>query len=214
MQICERVGRPIPKGTLSYICKDVVLPESYYVNLREAERARLVELRKKAAIANKRLKVERFMMIYEGARRAVASSSELNQQKINLAILHKGEGSKYDSGYHGLALGNSDARVLKLYISLLERCYGIKHEQFRCRLMGRGDQDMGELQKYWSKELAIPPRCFYKSYLDARTLGKPTKRLNYQGVCVVSCKGADIQVELEMIADLYADKLWGISSFG
>lgn len=212
--INEMVGESIAKGTLSYICRDVVLPEWYYQNQLAAQQERLVGMRVKAARTNKFLRIERMMNIYDRALYVINNKSSLNDEKIHLAMLFKGEGAKYQSGYRGLALSNSDSKVLKIYISLLEKVYFIKHEEFPLRVMARADQDLEKLQHYWSQELKAPLCRFYKPFLDARTAGKPTKRLNYKGVCVVSCKGTDIQIELDMIANLYADKLWGVSSSG
>lgn len=212
-EICQVIGREIPKATLSYICKDVVLPPEYarrhaLIVQENAQRARI-----KAAKTNALKLQARFERINQQAFVVVSTDSIENYEKICLATLYIAEGSKYKS-YRGLALGSSDPDILRLYMSLLMRCYGKKMDNFRARIQHRSDQDSNLLKQYWSKQLNLPETSFYLSYADKRTLGKPTTNVEYKGVCVISCSGADIQLELDAIARLYGQKLWGISSVG
>lgn len=123
-------------------------------------------------------------------------------------MLYLGEGSKWKS-HRGLALGSSDPQIIKLYIGLLNRCYGLKLEQMKIRVSYRADQNIDLLQNYWSKITKIPKRNFYKTIPDPRTIGKPTKNKQYKGVCVIYCSGTDIQLELELIPKLILQCLSG-----
>ena len=122
-------------------------------------------------------------------------------QKIMLAMLYLGEGSKWRS-HSGLMLGSSDPSIIKLYVGLLGVCYGIEVDRLKCRVSYRADQDIRALEHYWAKIIGIPLKNFYKTKPDPRTIGKPTKRSDYKGVCVVHCGNTKIQHELEMIPKL------------
>jgi hypothetical protein len=132
--------------------------------------------------------------------------------KIALAMLYLGEGAKWRSR-RGPQLGSSDPRIITIYVHLLEKCYGIKKEMIRCMVQHRADQNGEELLRYWAKVIGIPATQFYPSYFDKRSVGKPTKRSDYKGVCAISCPGTHIQLELDIIADIISDA-WGISSVG
>ena len=118
--------------------------------------------------------------------------------KLLLSMLYLGEGSKWKS-HRGLVLGSSNPDIIRLYIRLLNICYGITTEKLKCRVSYRADQDIHVLQTYWSQITSIPLDNFYKTIPDPRTVGKPTKHQDYKGVAVISCAGTHIQLELEMI---------------
>ena len=87
-----------------------------------------------------------------------------------------------------------------LYIELLKTCYGIERDKLHCRVQYRADQVIDKLEHFWSKKTGIPRKNFYKTKPDPRTVGKTTKNFGYKGVCVVSCGGTKIQLELEGLA--------------
>lgn len=212
-EICDKIGRHVPKGTMSYICKDVALPIEYSIRLKSILRTNAEIARKKALTANTAKQKNRQQSIVQNASRIATSNTPIDQDKRCLAALYIAEGSKYKS-YRGLALGSSDPDILKLYIGLLIRCYEKNSGDFRARIQHRADQDNQELQHYWSTQLHIPVNQFYLSYADKRTIGKPTRKPEYKGVCVISCSGADIQLELDSIARIYGQKVWGIGAVG
>lgn len=212
-EICDAVGQEIPKGTLSYICKNVILPPEYFVRYKSILRTNAELARTKAVIKNATIQKKRFKLIEQRAVYVINSQDKIDSDKRCLATLYIAEGSKYKS-YRGLALGSSDPDILRLYIGLLMRCYDKKITEFRVRIQHRDDQNSADLQNYWSHQLNLPLKSFYLSYADKRSIGKPTLKSNYMGVCVISCSGADIQLELDAIARLYAQKIWGISAVG
>jgi hypothetical protein len=146
-------------------------------------------------------KAKRERLLYALAANTVHLTEKLKDKdvlKLLLSMLYLGEGSKWKS-HHGLVLGSSDPDIIRLYICLLDRCYGISVEKLRCRVSYRADQDIHALQRYWSQVTCIPLSGFYKTIPDPRTIGKPTKNIDYKGVAVISCAGTHIQLELEMI---------------
>jgi len=188
----------IPKSTLSNWCNGIILPKWYQgkinaLNLMNSEKAR------KIALLTNKIKREILIKQLRNSNKYLSQKiKDKDVLKIILAILYLAEGAKWKS-HRGLMLGNTDPTIIKLYIRLLRKCYNIKSENLKCRISYRADQDIVSLQKYWSRLTSIPLKNFYKTKSDPRTIGKPTKKKNYKGVCVLTCKGTNIQLELEMI---------------
>ena len=202
----------IPKSTLSDWCQNVALPNWYNAKIQELNNK---GLKKAQAMAWASIKRKRELYLKKVRRDAAAVLRKFNQEglKIALAMLYLGEGAKW-KGHSGLMLGSSDSNIILLYISLLKKCYKIKPTQLKCRISYRVDQNIRELEKYWSTITKIPQGNFYKTKPDPRTKGKRTKKVDYKGVCVLTCAGAKIQLELEEIAKLLLQKLRAHSSIG
>jgi len=78
-----------------------------------------------------------------------------NTAKIALAMLYLGEGSK-NPKRGSLMFGNSDPLVMSLFLDLLKYCYEIDESKFRCTLQCRADQNIEELEDFWSRVTRIP----------------------------------------------------------
>ncbi len=204
-EIRQALNLSMPKSTLSNWCQGVILPNWYTAKIRELNRKSF----KKAQImawASVRRKRELFLdKVWQEATKVIKKLN-LENLKIVLAMLYLGEGAKW-KGHSGLLLGSSDPQVILLYISLLEKCYKIKPSQLKCRISYRADQNIRKLEKYWSDITGIPKENFYKTKPDPRTKGKKTKKNDYKGVCVITCAGSHIQLELEEIAKILLKKL-------
>ena len=201
-----------PKSTLSNWCQGVVLPNSYTVKVQELNRKSFTKAQK-MAWASMRRKREVFLKKVQQEADRVVERLNLENLKIILAILYLGEGAKWKS-HSGLLLGSSDPIIVLLYISLLKKCYQIKLNQLKCRISYRVDQNIRELEKHWSNITKIPKENFYKTKPDPRTKGKKTKKNDYKGVCVITCAGSHIQLELEEIAKILLKKIRARSSVG
>ncbi len=125
--------------------------------------------------------------------------------KIALAMLFLGEGSKKSKGT--LMLGNSDPQTIILYLKLLRQCYVLDEKKFRCTVQCRADQDTRKLERFWSRTTKIPSKQFYETRIDPRTIGKPSKYLDYKGVCRIDYFSADILTELKQIINLIFEGL-------
>ncbi|MDP3015029.1 MAG: hypothetical protein Q8N28_01290 [bacterium] len=125
--------------------------------------------------------------------------------KIALAMLYLAEGRKKNTG--SLMFGNSNQDIINLFFYLLRYCYNIDEKKFRCTVQCRADQDMQRLEKYWSKITKVSLKQFYKSRIDPRTIGKPSKKLDYKGVCRVDYFSSDIDIELKKIAKIIYEGL-------
>lgn len=203
-EINQKIGKRIPKSTLSYICESIVsTPE-------QAERKKvfllelLAENRQKAIETNRRIQESILLQIRQkniGFRRL-----SNREAKIALALLYLGEGAKRSS-HRGIYLGSSDPKIISIFLGLMKRCYGIEAGEFKCRISYRMDQDLNDLESFWSRHTGIPRDNFYKTKPDPRTSGKPTLRSDYKGVCVLTRKGTEIQLELQTIADIIFENM-------
>jgi len=208
LEIQKTLGVKIPKSTLSDWCSKVKLPKEYRDRIRKlilknAHKGRAV------ALAVNRVKRKKYLKSVENRNKhLVKSLKNKDIAKIALAMLYLGEGGKNQRG--SLMFGNSDPFVIKLFLSSLKYCYNIDRSKFRCTVMCRADQDTKKLERFWSRVTNVPLSQFYKTQQDARTIGKPTKKKDYKGVCKIDYFSADIYTELMMIPNIiYKDKQKG-----
>lgn len=199
----------VSKSTLSDWCKNVKLPTWYDEKIKELNSKSFNKARKIAWASNRKKREDFLKSVEDEAMKIVASLDEANL-KIILAALYLGEGAKW-KGHSGLMLGSSDPGVILLYMVLLDRCYGIGPHELKCRICYRADQNIKKLEVFWSKTTDIPLNNFYKTKPDPRTVGKKTRNKEYKGVCVLTCKGANVQLELEQIIVILLKKLGACS---
>ena len=95
-----------------------------------------------------------------------------------------------------MQFGNSDPGIIKLFLNLMRECYPIDETKFRCTVLCRADQDANELEKFWRRITDISKKKFYKTRVDARTIGKPSRKLDYKGVCVINYLSASVYYDL------------------
>lgn len=201
----------IPKASLSYICRNIEHSAILINKIKETNLAALAQGRQTASINRNLKQEERILQLRKKAHEILRSNKAIDKDKVALAMLYLGEGRKRRS-YRGLSLGGSDEVTLKIYVALLKKCYGKDRATMRAAVQYRADQNRDELVKFWAEQLRFSRSQFYLTRPDMRTEGKLTKRKDYHGVCVVTCSGADIQLELSVIAEEYAKSLWGYSS--
>lgn len=200
-EIMSILGIRLPKSTISDWCSNVPLPSWYTEKILKINNKNFNKAQKMAWASNK-IKRERLLKnLLDNIEHLKHRIKDRDILKMLLAMLYLGEGSKWK--YHsGLMLGSSDPEIINLYIKLLNICYDISTEKLHCRVSYRADQNIKRLEKYWSKITSIPLKNFYKTIPDPRTVGKPTKNKDYKGVCVITCAGTHIQLELEAIPKL------------
>lgn len=210
-EIRKTLGKPIAKSTLSLWCQNIKLPAWYRTKIREINFKNISRAQKIAWINNRK---KRKLLLESLKAEALKVIKHLDKEnlKIILAALYLGEGAKWKS-HSGLMLGSSDAGIITLYLRLLDKCYGIKSQEIKCRVCYRADQDIEKLQGYWSEITKIPIKNFYKTKPDPRTLGRRTMKKEYKGVCVLTCRGANIQLELEQITGLLIERLGPVAQW-
>ncbi len=197
LEIQKALGVKIPKSTLSNWCSKVKLPKEYRDRIRKlvlenAHKGRAI------ALAVNRIKRKKYLKSVEDRNiHLVKVLKNKDIAKVALAMLYLGEGTKTPGG--SLKFSNSDPFIISLFLTSLRYCYSINERKFRCTLMCRADQDVEKLERFWSKTTNIHPRQFYKARVDARTIGKPSKKLDYKGVCCIDYFSSDLFIELMSI---------------
>ena len=190
----------IPKSTLSNWCVKVTLPRAYQKRIAELVRKGGHKGRATAWAVNK---VRREGYLREIEERNVNIGKLLQDKsvaKIALAMLYLCEGGKNRRG--SLTFGNSDAHVIGLFLGLLRHCFEIDERKFRCTLQCRADQNVKKLEKFWARVTKIPYSQFYKARIDPRTIGKPSKKIDYKGVCRIDYFSGEIFLELMQIPEI------------
>ncbi|MBI1961492.1 MAG: hypothetical protein HYS45_02220 [Parcubacteria group bacterium] len=196
-EIQKAVKVPISKGTLSHWCRDIKLPGWYEQKMRVLILDNLARARTYAAATNRTRRVAYMQIIRQ--RNAALASALYNPDiaKIALALLYITEGSSKTRGV--ITFGNSSPFIISLFLRLLRNCYTIDEMKFRCTIQCRADQNIGSLELFWSNITLIPLTLFYKARIDPRTIGKPSKKPDYKGVCRINYFSADILLELQEI---------------
>lgn len=198
--IQERLNKKIPKSTLSCWFKDVKLSDETLHENKRLSNLATEKSRKLAVIANKVIKQKYFDSIENQYIYLENEAKNTNMGLIILAMIYLGEGAKSSKG--SLMIGNSDSNVIKLFLFHLRRCFDIDENKFRCTVQCRDDQDILDLEKFWSEVTNIPLSQFYKARVDSRTIGKPSRKPEYKGVCRLEYMSADIYHRLMKIAEI------------
>lgn len=193
-EIQDIIGQKVQKSTLSYICKGVILNEEQKKRISTKIQENLILARKKSIIAAKIRKQERL----DGYLRKNGNLGKIIRQenvaKVALAMLFLGEGSKTNTSC--VVFGNSNPIVIGLFLNFFRKCYQLDEKKFRCTVQCRVDQNPEELKKFWSRITKIPLKQFYKTQVDPRTMGKPSKKPDYKGVCRIDYLSADVVYDL------------------
>jgi hypothetical protein len=126
--------------------------------------------------------------------------SDKDVAKVGLTMLYLCEGSKRRKS--SLYFGNSDPGIIQLFLRLFRDCYIVDERKFRGTVQCRADQDTEKLMRFWSETTLIPPNQFFHPQIDKRTIGIPTRKANYRGVCRIDYFSAAIYNELMVIGEL------------
>lgn len=204
-EIRKSTGEVIPKSTLSYWFHDLPQTKFYKGRLRKMIVKNIQKARRKALLVNKAKRLEYIHSVKERIKHLPLKLKDKDVAKISLTMLFLGDGSKSTKG--SVMFGNSDPMIIKLFLSLLRYCYTIDERKFRCTLQCRADQDIKKLENFWARLTGISSRQFYKARIDPRTIGKPSKKLNYKGVCRIDYFSGDLCMELRQISEMISEGL-------
>lgn len=192
-----------PKSTMSCICKDVLLPKHYITRVKQIN-CKNLEIARKNMTANRELKRKRLTAeFYRKNKNLKQFLKNKKSAKIFLACLYLAEGGKTRRG--SLMFGNSDPRIIRLFLSLLRRAYVVDESRLRCTLQCRADQNIKSLQRFWSRVAGVPIGRFFKPQVDKRSLGKKTIKTDYKGVCRIDYFSANVFHELMMIGKIITE---------
>jgi hypothetical protein len=195
----------IPRSTLSYWFKDVVLTARQKEKLLKNWHYALGKARVEAVKWHHKQKELRMA---EANRQALETLNTIDLSKksildLALAMLYLGEGSKT---LPQTSIGSSSPMILKFFIKALELVYGLERRAIKCELHLRADQKPNLIKRYWVRELGIPLKNFTKAAIDLRTKGIATYKY-YKGVCVLQCSNAAIQRKLLFLAKEFCEKV-------
>ena len=199
-EIVKKIDAPIPKSTLSIWFQNIKLSAYARKRLENSISDKLKKAHAAALLTNKKKRQEYLRDIEKRVSHLKNHLSNKDVAKIVLAVLYLGEGKK--SIRRSFMFGNSDPKVIKLYLNLLRKCYAIDESKFRCTVQCRADQDVPFLEKFWLDVTKIPASQFYRSRIDPRTIGKKSKKPQYKGVCRIDYFCADIYNEIEKIIEI------------
>ena len=197
--INKALNMRITKATFYEWFKSLTLTESNFIKLQNNIATKLHRAQLKAFKVNK-LNRQIYLKNIKDKNIPLLNKLDLSTQKLLLSILYLGEGAKHKT-HPCLSLGSSDPKIILFYLKMLRNCYKLDENKFRVYVQCRYDQNIPKLELYWSKLTKLSKKQFYKSYVDMRSIGKPTKKKEYKGVCVISYFDTKIQLELELLAE-------------
>lgn len=199
-EISQALGADIPKATFSYWCRGLSLSIQAEERLYEKFLDGLAYSRERALLSRKRKREGRKAKLSIELQAVVEKMDDVAVAKIALAMLYLGEGAKNRRGT--VCFGNSNPTTIRLFVRLIRQCYLVDETKFRCTVQCRADQPIEQLESFWSTTTDIPRTRFYAARIDPRTLGKPTLKAEYKGVCRLDYFSASVFNELMLLAEL------------
>lgn len=188
-----------PRGTLSGWLKDVALSSSAQRRLDEEKSVRNQTSRKAAVSGTKRRRAEYLDGLVATNAHLANDLSNPNVAKITLATLYLCEGTK---NRDCVTFGNSDPRIIALFLHLLRQSYPIIESKFRCTVQCRADQDIPALETFWSQTTGIRSSQFYKARIDPRSKDQTSKKPKYKGVCRIDYLSANVFNDVTTVANV------------
>lgn len=198
-EIYDELGANIPKSTLNGWVRHITPPDSYLTQLRTLNQLHLSQIRPLAQAKN-REKLDCRLNFIRNKNTDLVKSIDKSCAKLILATLYWCEGAKYPS-HSNLQFGNSDPGMIKIFLLLLRSCYILDESKFRMSVQCRADQNQKELIKFWGEITGINISQHYATKVDQRSIGKPTLKTTYKGVCVIHYFDTDLQCELQFLGE-------------
>ncbi|MBL7130109.1 MAG: hypothetical protein ISS45_01670 [Candidatus Omnitrophica bacterium] len=195
----------IPKNTLSGWVRDIQLTKSQRKRIKEKE-ITCAAMGRSLAVKVNRIKIEKWKQEIRNKVRGFSKLPFQNKKmaKLICGIMYLCEGQKYPASRY-LSFSNTDPKAIHIFLSLLKKGFLIRENKLRCHIGYRWDQDFNKLRLFWSNVTHIAEHQFFKSSPDKRTRGKPTRKLNYKGVCSIIYYDTNIQMELQSIGEAIMD---------
>jgi transcriptional regulator with XRE-family HTH domain len=182
-QIKEKIG--ISKSTLSGWLYNMPLSEERIRELRDFSPIRIEKYRN-----TMRLKKDaRLEQVY---RKISKDIGVMSKRELLLAglFLYWGEGTKAQNSL--VALTNTNPSMLKFFIKWL-KLFEIENKDLKIKLHLYSDMNIKESLNFWSKELKIPLRQFYKSYIKKTSSKSITYKNGFgKGTCSVILGNRDL----------------------
>jgi transcriptional regulator with XRE-family HTH domain len=181
-EIAAAVGAS--KSSVSVWCRDVAVDAEAWGARRLASRNFGARTR-----PPNRLQRAKAEQIEAGCREGAARIGALTERDLLVAgaALYAGEGSK--TGLE-TRFGNSDPRMVALFMDWLRRCVGVDESQLRVRLYLHEGLDLDAAEEFWSGVTGIPRSRFRTPY---RAVADATRRTSkhVHGCATVIAIGAE-----------------------
>lgn len=165
---------PVPRGTLSEWCRDLVLPDEHRARLSE-KRPALAVRRAVGARARARA-LARHHAERESAH--VSASGSLNDARWMAGVVaYWAEGAKRSSGWES---SNSDPDLVRLFVNWARRYLDVKPGQVAVQLHLHAGQDEDERKRFWSKVIGVSVGQFQRTFIKPEGTGH-RKNILYNG---------------------------------
>ena len=190
-EINSFLGVIIPKSTLSLWFRNLKLSGELKTKLKIKQNSAVKLGSARAVEIRKEIREHYLENLFEKNKYLGKLLAEQDIAKLVLATLYLGEGSK-NPKRGSVVFGNSDPRVIGLFLELFRRCYKLDETKFRCTVQCRADQDIPKLESFWHKVTQIPRNQFYGARIDQRTVGQKSMKPDYKGVCRIDYFSAEV----------------------
>lgn len=198
-EIANQFSPPLAKGTLSGWLKNIELSIRDKEQIQKKQIEHLKKARTASLVAGKKNREKYFANIEQKLNETILFSGDKHVKKLILAFLYLAEGKKQGGS---TSFGNASPEIIRYFLLLLRACYLVDEQKFRVTVQCRADQDVIDLQDFWSHQTNIPQSQFYKTRIDKRSIGKKTQKESYKGVCRVDYFSAEVFNELTLLANL------------
>lgn len=126
----------------------------------------------KSAEKKHNLKVKEIEELLKVGAEEVGNLSRRDLWLLGLGI-YIGEGTK---SYDIIRVANADPAVIRIAIKWFKEVIGLSNENINIRLHLYPDNDEAVCLKFWRDITGLPPKSFYKVYIDRRSDKIKTKR--------------------------------------
>lgn len=144
----------IPKTTIWHHIHDIKLPEKYIRDLRSNQGGS----RKRKELALLKANEEALQILSSPDRYCAGL----------LSMLYWAEGHQNN----GLTFTNTNPEMVRLFIELLEKCFGIKKDRLLITIRYFTGMDRNKCLTHWSKVTGIPKKLIKMYYNDSQTRGR------------------------------------------
>lgn len=176
--------------------RGIELTPEQRARLHEKERLLIGHNRALAAQANRQARLTQIDLQKQKARAFLATTTgQQRDDHIAAAMLYLAESAK---GEGACTFANSNPQIICYWLQLLRMSFDVDEAKFCIQVMCRADQNPHELVQYWMEVTNI--QQFIKSFVDKRTSGKPTKHVNYKGVCQIHYYDVSLRRYLDALA--------------
>jgi hypothetical protein len=199
-EINHLLNTNIPKSTFSTWFAGIAIPWGIVQKMEKERKKTLQKAQKKAVLAGERKREKYYNELLFRNRDLEKLCDKREVGRVVLAALYLCEGTKNKRS--SMVFGNSDPHIIKLFLRLFREIFIVDEKKFRCTLQGRSDQDIQQLESFWSSVTGISLDQFYKARIDPRTKGKVLKKPEYKGVCRIDYLSAGVFHEIMAMCEI------------